>query len=491
MAVDATRRGVFWGLLLIVPASLTVSADADLWWHLLAGRRILETGQLPRVDEWSYVAAGSPWTDHEWVFQVITAILFDEVGPLGLLGFRAVLLTILILAWLATLRERLSSNVLCWVLAGVPLSMVVILSNARPQTLTWMLVPVVLWLIDRVAAGRDLAVWALAATVLLWVNLHAGFLFGWGVAGLGLLLTAAGLEGAMPSRAQRLQRLSAAALLLIFPVVNAYGLDLPHFIWREMNASHPTLMEWNPPIPVLRVVIAVAAATPVLVWLVHRGRVRPTSWVALLVATFAAMQVAKFIVLVLILSSVCLADALGPLLQRRLDGHDGPALRAVLTSTWTRVIVLALLLGLHLPSMKGPPGSVTVDSGRYPAEAVAWLAATNSGGRLAVPLGWGGIALYHLWPAWTVSMDGRNTTVFDVAEVDAQTHALVAGDPEPFLVGNPDAFLIPSDGALDEALHEVPGWARRFAGRTGVVWMRRGHGFSEPAMAPAPSGMFP
>lgn len=491
MAANTTRRRLFWGLLIAVPPALTVRADADLWWHLLAGRRILDKGHLPRVDDWSYVAAGSPWVDHEWAFEIIGALAFDTGGALGMLGMRAVFLAVLVGAWLLTLRERLPSDLLCWIVVGLPLPMLARLCNARPQTLTWTLVPVVLWLVDRVAAGKNWAPWALVATVWLWVNLHGGFLFGWGIAGLGLLLTAAGVEGARPSRAQRIQRLAAVALLLIVPVVNPYGLDLLRYIWHELGAAHPTLMEWNPPVNALRVLIAVAAAAPLVVWLLHRGPIRATSWVALLVATLAAMQAAKFLALVLIVAAICFADALGPLVQRRLDGSDGPALRGFLENKWAQAAALGVLICLHIPFIVGSPGTMTVDRKLYPVEAVAWLAATESEGRLALPLGWGGIALYHLWPAWTVSMDGRNTTVFDIDEVAAQTHAIMAGDPAPFLSDDPDAFLIPTEGPLDEALQNVPGWERRFAGPTGVVWVRRGHGLVDPAEMPAIPSVFP
>jgi hypothetical protein len=491
MSAGTPRLGLLWGLLIAAPAATSVAADGDLWWHLLAGRQILRTGQLPSVDEWTYTAAGSPWVDHEWAPEIVTALAFDGGGHAGLLAVRALMLAVLVGAWLLTLRTRLPDDALCWVVAGLPLPMLAVLCNARPQTVTWMLVPVVLWLVDRVAHGRDWAPWALVATILLWVNLHGGFLFGWGVAGLGLLLTAAGLEGLSPTPRQRRDRLIAAALIAVSPVLNPYGLDLLVYMWNELGAPHPDLPEWNPPVGALRGTVVVAAAAPALVWLVHRGPIRPTAWVALLVATVAATQTAKFVALVIIVGAVCLADALGPIVQRRLAGHDGDELERLLHSTPFRLATLGLLMALHFPFVARPAGKVSVVPQVYPVVAMQWLAATESGGRLAIPLGWGGMAVYHLGPDWKVSLDGRNTTVFEVAEVVAQSNALIEGDPTPFLAGEPDAFLIHTDGALDMAMAELGGWERRFAGPTGVVWTREGFTLSEPADMPPPSGLFP
>ena len=44
--------------------------DTDYFWHLRTGALISETGQVPRVDAYSYSARDARWVDLHWLFQV-------------------------------------------------------------------------------------------------------------------------------------------------------------------------------------------------------------------------------------------------------------------------------------------------------------------------------------------------------------------------------------------------------------------------------------
>ena len=44
--------------------------DADFYWHLRTGDLIRQTGQIPRVDFYTFTRQGTPWIDLHWVFQI-------------------------------------------------------------------------------------------------------------------------------------------------------------------------------------------------------------------------------------------------------------------------------------------------------------------------------------------------------------------------------------------------------------------------------------
>ncbi len=75
----ATRLAAWLGL--GIPLVLTVAlachalTDLDIWLHDRAGRDILAAGQLPRANGFSFTAPEHAWIDHEWLFQVVVALL--------------------------------------------------------------------------------------------------------------------------------------------------------------------------------------------------------------------------------------------------------------------------------------------------------------------------------------------------------------------------------------------------------------------------------
>ena len=57
--------------------------DADVWWHLRAGRWFLEHRAVPQVDPFTFGSAGQPWIDLHWLFQVGLALAFAAGGVAG------------------------------------------------------------------------------------------------------------------------------------------------------------------------------------------------------------------------------------------------------------------------------------------------------------------------------------------------------------------------------------------------------------------------
>jgi hypothetical protein len=85
--IDSTRRR--WLIALAAGAfvvGLAPLADGDLWWHLAAGREMVRTHAFLTTDPFSAGAAGRPWVDVHWLFQ-LTAYGVHALG-----GLRAIVL---------------------------------------------------------------------------------------------------------------------------------------------------------------------------------------------------------------------------------------------------------------------------------------------------------------------------------------------------------------------------------------------------------------
>jgi hypothetical protein len=78
-------------------------SDGDIYWHLAAGRRIVEQRSLLRVDPFTLSAAGRPWTDVHWLFQLGAFALYSAFGFVGLAVAKSLVLAggALLLMWTA------------------------------------------------------------------------------------------------------------------------------------------------------------------------------------------------------------------------------------------------------------------------------------------------------------------------------------------------------------------------------------------------------
>jgi hypothetical protein len=87
-------------------SGLSASADGDIYWHLAAGRWIWSEGALLTADPFSSGAAGRPWADVHWLFQLGAYVVHSVAGLKGLVVVKAVLVAIgaLLLSWVVRAR---------------------------------------------------------------------------------------------------------------------------------------------------------------------------------------------------------------------------------------------------------------------------------------------------------------------------------------------------------------------------------------------------
>src|SRR5256886_16963053 len=67
-----SARTLLLGGVMVVILSLFIGAeqDPDFWWHLRIGRWMVDNGQLPSSDIFTFTAAGHVWTDPEYLTEV-------------------------------------------------------------------------------------------------------------------------------------------------------------------------------------------------------------------------------------------------------------------------------------------------------------------------------------------------------------------------------------------------------------------------------------
>lgn len=194
---------------LVLFAGKKALADGDTLWHIKFGDLILERGELITRDIFSHTAAGTPWTSHEWLAEIVMAAVHRVAGLPGVVIFYF-LIAALSFWILFTIARQCGAGEWLSIFA-VSLALCLSLTHllARPHIFTWLFGLITLYLLLR----GGLSLFFLPLLMIPWTNLHGGF-------ALGLVLQGLFLAGSV------LDRLLAAA---------------PRPDWRTLWNEHKTL----------------------------------------------------------------------------------------------------------------------------------------------------------------------------------------------------------------------------------------------------------
>ena len=120
------RLALFSAWLFSILRVLTPVFDWDMYWHLANGREMVNTGRLVSEEVFSYTHFGEKFDNHEWLGQIIFYLIWHNLGPYGLLCFKLLATSIVVLLLYRTIRavggQPWLAAVLCVfaVLAGSP-----------------------------------------------------------------------------------------------------------------------------------------------------------------------------------------------------------------------------------------------------------------------------------------------------------------------------------------------------------------------------------
>src|SRR5438477_7441755 len=232
-------------------AAIQPVTDPDFWWHLTTGNWILSHHAVPHQDLYTFTVHDHRWITHEWLSEVLLSLLY-AVGrlPLVSLVFGAVTATGFLLVYRAIDRR------VNFVIAGLSLALGVAAANPiwgpRIQMITFALTALTYLWVKRFCEGRSRALYLLPAVMLLWVNLHAGFVLGYAILGIALFVEGARILLRRPG-AMSLPRLRAMAAILAASVavaiVNPNGWDI--YLYPFQTGGSPEqqrlIVEWFSP----------------------------------------------------------------------------------------------------------------------------------------------------------------------------------------------------------------------------------------------------
>jgi len=405
--------------------------SVDAYYHLATGRRILDSGAIPRVGVGSATFGDRPWHDNEWGFQVVAASLaraeMDETGVWVLTpGSRTRLIALRALCLgltLAVLAAHMGAAGVDALTRSVGLVLAAFLTfgnlfwTLRPQIFGYLLLAVTAWLVERDRAAKRGSAAALLAVVALWANVHGTF-----VVGIGLLATEAVGEwldvarrrNPVASRA-RARRLTVVTLLSpAAACLNPHGYHqlLHPFLYLFRPEIYRGNAEWTSP-DFLHLPLLVATAALLVVSLVARGSGRSADvlrcalFFVLAGSAIRHLPLAAIVWVPILAAGLTAAASRGGRLRRLLPtGPDGRRMVARLASAGAIVAVIVLLSGAKfvgvVPRFDERPVSP------MPEREVRRIASHRPPGTIFNSYRFGGFLMFRLYPQDVVFMDGRN-----------------------------------------------------------------------------------
>lgn len=414
-------------LLLVVVYVLTFLTnlpDWDLWARLAVGSIFFQTGHVPRHDIFSYLPTKSLWIDHEWGTGVVLYGAARYLGEHGVFLVKAVLIYLIFIVVLKTIKTREGKkpvSILYCAFLGYAL-FPGIASLVRSQMFTYLFFAVWLYGLENVRLGRKRILWVFPSTMLLWVNVHGGF-----VAGIGIVVLY--LIGESLNRKDPRPYVWIALSILPVTLINPYGFGLWRYIVEASLLPRPFIPEWHPlslsgPMQVIGgVKVHFLMGYMVLVgltWAVAGqsiARKEKPDWtriilvVVLFFLSVRHQRHAMFFVL-----------AVAVLLHDRFDGLLDP-LRRIISKTCagraSQVHTVARYgLGYVLPAIvlagivPRLSHRMVVDYERYPVGSLAFVKQNGVTGNLATAFDWGSYALWKLYPQCRILIDGRYEEVY-------------------------------------------------------------------------------
>jgi hypothetical protein len=458
-------------------------SDGDFWWHLKTGEYIVNNFSIPHIDFYSFTSPGKPWVAHEWLSEVIFYLIYSRLG-FNTLIFLFTVLTVLAF-WAVFRRARVHPFIKGFALLLGVWSIIPTI-GVRPRTITLLFAGIYLAVLHRFVREKETkAIWWLVPLMVLWVNLHAGYLIGLvliGVTIVGLVLDAWATGEKLTVHWPRLKTLAFLFVACLLAVnLNPQGPRIFVFPFEFFLSpvQQDQVVDWLSPdfhqrelLPLLSLILLTIAALAL-----SPKRVRPSELLLFLSTLYATLKSNRHMAIFALVAAPLLADYLQHWLEATRFGKiftpsqtASTRGREILFNVILLVPLIACLIKLKAV-IYSPPTQERVG---VPLNAVRYIKDNGiRGNTFTDPNIWGG---YLIWeaPANPVYIDGRIDMYGDqfVKEFVGMVHGITRWQ-EPFDRYGVQVAIVSRDSVLRSQLAQSPEWQQAYNDEMAVVFQRK------------------
>ena len=458
---------MIWVIPIVITALVSfapqVLNDGDSFWHIAAGRWMIDHRAVPMTDPFSYTFAGRPWVAHEWLSEVALAAAYLAAGWSGVMlltGVTAGALTALMGGWLLRWLSPLSA------LLALTLGLACVAPGALARPHFFALPLLALWTIALMQARENgkAPPLSLALVVALWANLHSSFLIAFLIAG------AFALEAMLDLRAWRPRAIAGWAAFLALSALAAlatpHGLEGVAFPLRMLGMKAlGHIAEWRAPDFMKLSTLEIALLAGLFVAFSRGVKLTAMRVLILLGLLHMSLQHVRHEMLLGIVGALILAEPLGRALGRTEPREASWRMPAPQTALGAFLIAAVLVGRLAAPLTR-------VDSPTAPVSALSHVPPALRAQPVLNDYNFGG---YLIFQGVRPYIDGR-TDMYDAFVADDDQ--IQAGDPsatERAIARYKIRWaIIRPDRPLAALLARTPGWRRTYADKYAVVLAKDG-----------------
>lgn len=383
-------------------------ADGDLWAKLALGAHVWKFGAVPATDMFAFTPVLPVYVDHEYGAGTIFFGALKFFGPAGLMLLKIVLGFGALLAALATSRKA-GGTLETTLLLAIPASACLLLGYIpvlRSHTFTYCFFAVTLLGLEAMRQGKKWPLFILPPMMLIWSNVHGGFVAGLGAIGVYTTF-------ALLTRKHFKLFLITVSTCSAVTLINIYGPAFWTHLLPALLNRRPQIAEWQP-LPLFasdifnsfRILFVIVVVSLLAGW---RG-VEKKNWPGLVMLAITALLAWSSRRHAPFFAVAALAFA-GPFLQvllSRLAGWLPPRVRDRFKPALNLTILYgALAVFVAIRFLPQASLDVLAPVGHDPVREVDILSRAQVSGNLATPFGWGSYCSWRLYPRLKISMDGR------------------------------------------------------------------------------------
>ncbi len=156
-------------------AARTLLADCDTGWQIRTGDWILQHGQVPHKDIFSFTMPDQTWFAWEWGWDVLFSMIHSKWALSGVVLANSAILGLVAILLYRLVRRQAANDALAFLVTSIALFASSVHWLARPHMVSWLFILAFLHLIDRAEHKNTLVLWWCPIITLFWTNIHGSF----------------------------------------------------------------------------------------------------------------------------------------------------------------------------------------------------------------------------------------------------------------------------------------------------------------------------